>query len=435
MGDVHPGVTATNHPEEPHPAPCIVRAHSRQEQKPQTSEIFMSHGIEIQTKWFISAFWQVASTQQKEGQQNYIYTWFRARCLSYFISPNKKLKKTQDQALIQLSFLEEPFQCAPSAVRAKQSSEVPPQVSTRPSVQELQGALSLGNGKIIKQVTSGTCFSEVTSGRDNSVSVSDDRGFPGLATGLCSIWLIGRCWDKVRLLISPNQKQPLPLTRAPHISPFPAAGLWSSTGAQVGRRHPSDPGDPPAPGLRQGCSEGHGASQPWGALCQSSVPEMRAMKKTQEWKGWEFFTGISLFRKHAAAAMSSELEFLSQVLPQPLSTSTPEELPEHWSWCAGFPGQCRSHTCGSDLAFWHYTGFRWSYIGSCSKYALQTTSFSAAWQFASNCYFPICRNTRCFFRICRTYFYFVSRKVHDSTAVSDFVQSGYHCKRCQYIYE
>lgn len=50
MGDVHPGVTATNHPDEPHPAPCIVCAHSRQEQKFQTSEIFMSHGIEIQTK-------------------------------------------------------------------------------------------------------------------------------------------------------------------------------------------------------------------------------------------------------------------------------------------------------------------------------------------------------------------------------------------------
>lgn len=99
MGDVHPGVTATNHPDEPHPAPCIVRAHSRQEQKFQTSEIFMSHGIEIQTKWFISAFWQVASTQQKEGQQNYIYTWFRARCLSYFISPNKKLKKKPRSSL------------------------------------------------------------------------------------------------------------------------------------------------------------------------------------------------------------------------------------------------------------------------------------------------------------------------------------------------
>lgn len=35
------------------------------------------------------------------------------------------------------------------------------------------GVLSLGNGIIIKQVTSGTCFSQRTSGKDNCVSVND----------------------------------------------------------------------------------------------------------------------------------------------------------------------------------------------------------------------------------------------------------------------
>lgn len=57
MGDVHPGITAANHPDEPRPALCIIRAHSRQKQAPsQTSETFMSHGIQIQIELFISAF-------------------------------------------------------------------------------------------------------------------------------------------------------------------------------------------------------------------------------------------------------------------------------------------------------------------------------------------------------------------------------------------
>lgn len=198
----------------------------------------MSHRTQIPAKWFISAFYQVASTQQQEGQQNYIYTWFRAQCSSCIISSNKKLEeKKKNEALMQLSLLEEPFQCAPSAVGAERSSEDPPQVSTRPSVQELQGALSLGNGKIIKQVTSGTCFSEATSGRDNSVSVSGGPGFPGLATGLCSVWLIGRCWDELCLLTSPSQKQPLPLSRAPHTSPS-QQGPLASAGAGVGGQEP-----------------------------------------------------------------------------------------------------------------------------------------------------------------------------------------------------
>jgi len=70
---------------------------------------------------------------------------------------------------------------------AKHGSEEPPWVSTQPSVLQLQGALSLGNGVMIKQVTSGTCFSQITSGKDNCVSVNDGRGFPGLAADLCSI--------------------------------------------------------------------------------------------------------------------------------------------------------------------------------------------------------------------------------------------------------
>lgn len=91
MRDVHPAITAADHP-----ALCIINAHSKQEQTlSQTSQIFVSHGIQIPAKWFISAFCCVASTQQKEGQQNYIYTWFRALCFSYFISPNKKLKKKE----------------------------------------------------------------------------------------------------------------------------------------------------------------------------------------------------------------------------------------------------------------------------------------------------------------------------------------------------
>lgn len=67
----------------------------------------------------------------------------------------------------------------------KHSSEEPPQVSARLSVQELRGALSLGNGIIIKQVTSETCFSQTALGKDNCVSVNDGRGFPGLVTSLC----------------------------------------------------------------------------------------------------------------------------------------------------------------------------------------------------------------------------------------------------------
>lgn len=199
---------------------------------------------------------------------------------------------------------------------AKRSSEDPPQVSTRPSVQELQGALSLGNGKIIKQVTSGTCFSEATSGRDNSVSVSDGRGFPGLATGLCWVWLIGGCWDKLCLLISPTRSS---LCLYPEL-PLPAPSqqvLQASAGAGVGTGWPWGP---PAPGLRQGwarCELG----------CESSVPELCAWdesyEKKLEWKGWEFFTGVSLLSKHPKAAISSEVEFLSQVLPQ---HEHPEEL-------------------------------------------------------------------------------------------------------------
>lgn len=189
---------------------------------------------------------------------------------------------------MQLSLLEEPFQCAPSAVGAERSSEDPPQVSTRPSVQELQGALSLGNGKIIKQVTSGTCFSEATSGRDNSVSVSGGPGFPGLATGLCSVWLIGRCWDELCLLTSPSQKQPLPLSRAPHTSPS-QQGPLASAGAGVGGQEPPGwPWRPDCPGLGQGHREGHGVIQLLGSCARALRQRWELRKKLRSEKAENF---------------------------------------------------------------------------------------------------------------------------------------------------
>lgn len=174
---------------------------------------------------------------------------------------------------MQLSFLEEPSQCAPSAVGAKRSSEDPPQVSTQPSVQELQGALSLGNGKIIKQVTSGTCFSEVTSGRDNSVSVSDGRGF---RAGRCSeLSLID--WQPLGRALSAPTRSSLCLHPEPPRAAPAQQGLWASAGAGVGRRHRGDPGDQPAPGLGRDTGR---ARRELGV--GSSVPELCARDESYE---------------------------------------------------------------------------------------------------------------------------------------------------------
>lgn len=203
---------------------------------------------------------------------------------------------------MQLFSLEEPFQCAPSAVGAKRSSEDPPQVSTRPSVQELQGALSLGNGKIIKQVTSGTCFSEATSGRDNSVSVSDGRGFPGLATVCAQFDWLAAAGTSFGCSFLPTRSS---LCLYPELPTAAPSQQGPRAGARVGRRNWGDPGDLPAPGLRQGNREGH--SVRWAVGC--SVPAMRAMEKTREWKGWEFFTGVSLLRKHPKAPFLLNLGF------------------------------------------------------------------------------------------------------------------------------
>lgn len=286
---------------------------------------------------------------------------------------------------------------------AKRNSEDPPQVSTQPSVQELQGALSLGNGKIIKQVTSGTCFSEATSGRDNSVSVSDGRGFPGLATGLCWVWLIGGCWDKLCLLISPARSS---LCLYPEL-PSRVCRLLLEQGWALG-----DPGDHLPQGWgRDGGTWGEVWAGLWGALCPSFVPEMRAMKKNSSEKAENF----SLESVYSANTLKQPFLLKLCFFPQScLSTSTQKS----WAlpWCAGFPGQCRTHTPGSDLPFWHYIGFRCFCIGSCSKFALQTTSLSAAWHFASSCCFQFGEIHVVFFWIYRTYFYFVLGKILDSTA-------------------
>lgn len=132
-----------------------------------------------------------ASTKQKGRATKRLNT--------HFILPNKKTLNTgtkkKNHPLIQLSFLEEGTWGAAISMRPVSSPwwSRAPRSSQQPSVQELQGALSLGNRIIIKQVTSGTCFSPRTSGKDNCVSVNDGWVFAGLAAGPCARcdWLAG----------------------------------------------------------------------------------------------------------------------------------------------------------------------------------------------------------------------------------------------------
>jgi len=64
--------------------------------------------------------------------------------------------------------------------------------------------------------------------------------------------LIGRCWEKTCLLISPNQKQPSSLSRAPFTSSLSVVGVQAAAGPAMGRRHLGNPGNQPAQGLKQG---------------------------------------------------------------------------------------------------------------------------------------------------------------------------------------
>lgn len=149
-----------------------------------TSEIFTYRGLQTQTKSLRH------QQNRKEGQQNDVNT--------RFILPNKKTlaqKKKKKSSLntivlpgggdLKCNHFNEPRQLP----MVKQSSEE----QSAALGAELQGALSLGNRIIIKQVTSGTCFSPRTSGKHNCVSVNDGWVFAGLAAGPCARcdWLAG----------------------------------------------------------------------------------------------------------------------------------------------------------------------------------------------------------------------------------------------------
>lgn len=208
---------------------------------------------------------------------------------------------------------------------AKRSSEGPPWVSARPSVQELRGALSLGNRIIIKQVTSGTRFSPTTSGKDNCVSVNDGRGFPGLAAGLRvpSDWLAGAGRSLVCSL--------LPTTSSLRLSPELPSQAPSQR--RVSRRPPDrgwaeDTRAAPGTSLPQGWSrdpvEGHGGIQlpaPWGPPCWGWAV----------WANYEGAKGLGTVRgsqsligeRTAARPFLLDVgSFLARVLPQHLTVST-----------------------------------------------------------------------------------------------------------------
>lgn len=174
---LHPHITATNHPNEWSPAPCL-------EQTDCPEHLKSSHTMGYKLR---QNHCGVNKTERKGNKK------------THFILPNKKTLNTgtkkKNHPLIQLSFLEEGTWGAAISMRPVSSPwwSRAPRSSQQPSVQELQGALSLGNRIIIKQVTSGTCFSPRTSGKDNCVSVNDGWVFAGLAAGPCARcdWLAG----------------------------------------------------------------------------------------------------------------------------------------------------------------------------------------------------------------------------------------------------
>lgn len=91
---LHPGVTATNHPDERSSAPCIIHTRSRRSRLCpkclKSSHIVRykyrpNHLSLLYDRWY--------QHNKKKGQQNYVYIWLTALWLSYSFLPNKKQPK------------------------------------------------------------------------------------------------------------------------------------------------------------------------------------------------------------------------------------------------------------------------------------------------------------------------------------------------------